>query len=202
MSADGYEVVSSERLAEGKVIALRRDHLRMRDGTEFAREVVEHPGAVGIVAVDDDDRVVLVNQYRHPVRARLDELPAGLLDKDGEPALDAAKRELAEEAHMQAREWHVLADLQPSPGMSDEAIRLYLARGLSADEAEGFDAEHEETELTVSRVPLDEAIRRITTGELTNASAVAGILAAARALANEWAGLRPADAPWPARPGH
>jgi ADP-ribose pyrophosphatase len=194
--------VSSERLAEGKVIAVRRDVLRMPDGTEFAREVVEHPGAVGIVALDDEGNVVLVNQYRHPVGARLDELPAGLLDKSGEPALEAAKRELAEEAHIQAREWNVLVDLHTSPGMSNEAIRIYLARGLSDAEADGFDAEHEEADLTVERVPLAEAIQRVTTGGLTNASAVAGLFALAYSQANDWRGLRPADAPWPARPGH
>lgn len=201
MSAD-YEVVSSERLAQGKVIAVRRDHLRMADGTEFAREVVEHPGAVGVVALDDEDRVLLVNQYRHPVGARLDELPAGLLDKDGEPALEAARRELVEEAQVSAEQWDVLVDLHPSPGMSDEAIRLYLARGLSDARDDDFDPEHEEADLTVSRVPLDEAAERIARGEITNAAAVAGILAAIRARADGWAGLRPADAPWPARPGH
>lgn len=201
MSA-GYEVVSSERLAQGKVIAVRRDHLRMDDGTEFAREIVEHPGAVGVVALDEDGRVLLVNQYRHPVRGRLDELPAGLLDKDGEPALEAAKRELAEEAHVQAEQWHVLVDLHPSPGMSDEAIRIYLARGISPAEDDDFDPEHEEVELTVERVPLPDALARAMRGELTNAAAVAGLLAAAQAEASDWAGLRPADAPWPARPGH
>ena len=197
-----YDVVSSERLAQGKVIALRRDRLRTADGTEFVREVVEHPGAVGVVAMDDEDRVLLVNQYRHPVATRLDELPAGLLDKEGEPALEAAKRELAEEAHVQADEWHVLVDLHPSPGMSNEAIRIYLARGLAPAEADGFDPQHEEADLTVERVALDEALDRVTTGQLTNAAAVAGLLAAAHARANGWAGLRPADSPWPARPGH
>ena len=201
MSGD-YEVVSSERLAQGKVISVRRDHLRTADGTEFAREVVEHPGAVGVVALDEQDRVLLVNQYRHPVGARLDELPAGLLDKDGEPALEAARRELVEEAQVSAEQWHVLVDLHPSPGMSDEAIRLYLARGLSDAKDDDFDPEHEEADLTVSRVPLSEAVERIGRGEITNAAAVAGILAADHARAAGWATLRPADAPWPARPGH
>jgi ADP-ribose pyrophosphatase len=198
--SNDYEVVSTERLAQGKVIAVRRDHLRMTDGTEFAREVVEHPGAVGVVAIDDDGRVLLVNQYRHPVGERLDELPAGLLDKPGEPPLEAAQRELIEEAHMRAEDWQVLVDLHPSPGMSDEAIRIYLARGLSAAEDDEFDPEHEEVDLTVEQVPLAEAVHRVLTGELTNAAAVAGLLAAARAQAAGWEGLRPPDAPWPARP--
>jgi ADP-ribose pyrophosphatase len=140
--------------------------------------------------------VVLVTQYRHPVGRRLEELPAGLLDVDGESALEAAKRELFEEAALRAEDWRVLLDLYTSPGMTDEAIRIYLARGLSATTAH-FAAEHEELELTVTRVPLASAVRRALAGQITNAAAVAGILAAAVAIADE---LRPAEAPWPARP--
>ena len=140
---DEYETVASETVFEGRIITVRRDEVRMSDGSTSVREIVEHPGAVGIVALDDDGNVVLVNQYRHPVRARLDELPAGLLDVEGEPALTAAQRELAEEARLGADEWHVLVDLQTSPGFSDEAIRIYLARGLH-DVDDGFEPEHEE----------------------------------------------------------
>jgi ADP-ribose pyrophosphatase len=191
-----YPVVGSELLYTGAVISLRRDRVRMSDDSVVEREVVVHPGAVGIVALDTEGRVLLVTQYRHPVRRRLDELPAGLLDKDGEPPLDAAKRELAEEAGVSAREWHVLVDLNPSPGMSDEAIRIYLARGIEDAVDDGFTPENEELTLTVSRVPLDEAIGRIWQGRLTNAAAVTGLLAVARAQADDWSGLRPADAPW------
>jgi 8-oxo-dGDP phosphatase len=167
------------------------------------REVVDHPGAVGVVALDDDGTVLLVNQYRHPVRARLDELPAGLLDVDGEPALLAAQRELAEEAAVTATDWHVLVDLYTSPGMTNEAIRIFLARGLApVPDEERFKPQHEEITLTVHRVPLSDAVGRVFAGELTNAAAVAGILATAHGAASGWAGLRPADAPWPARPGH
>jgi len=200
--ADGvaaYEVVSSEPIFRGSVIGLRRDEVRMSDGSLVHREVVEHPGAVGIVAIDADDRVLLVNQYRHPMRRRLDELPAGLLDKDGEPPLEAARRELAEEAGVRASDWHVLVDLNPSPGMSDEAIRIYLARGIEAVD-ESFTPEHEEIDLTVSRVPLDEAAARALTGDITNAAAVAGILAAKLGRDEGWARVRPADALWPTRP--
>ena len=130
------------------------------------------------------------------MRARLDELPAGLLDVEGESPLDAAKRELAEEARLRADEWHVLVDLQTSPGMTDEAIRIYLARGLHAVD-DGFEAEHEEITMTFAREPLTEAVRRVFSGALTNAAAVAGILAAVHGHAD----LRPADAPWPSRPG-
>jgi len=195
----GYEVLGSEPIFRGHVIGLRRDQVRMSDGSVVDREVVEHPGAVGIVAVDDEGCVLLVNQYRHPLLKRLDELPAGLLDKDGEPPLDAAHRELSEEAGVRAAEWHVLVDLNPSPGMSDEAIRIYLARGIEPAD-EHFSPEHEEIDLTVSRVPLDTAVERALRGDITNAAAVAGILAAYIARGEGWARLRPADAPWPGQP--
>jgi ADP-ribose pyrophosphatase len=201
MTQHEYVVDGTERLYDGRVISLRRDHVRMSDGAVADREIVEHPGAVGVVAVDDDGRVLIVQQYRHPVRARLDELPAGLLDVDGEPALQAAQRELAEEAATIAADWHVLVDLYTSPGMTDEAIRIYLARDLRpVPEDERHDPEHEEIELTVERVPLTDALQRVFAGEITNAAAIAGLLAAAQAAERGWAGLRPADAPWPARP--
>jgi 8-oxo-dGTP pyrophosphatase MutT (NUDIX family) len=201
--SDDYPVLATESIFTGNVISLHLDRVLMSDGTEAVREVVEHPGAVGVVALDDDGAILLVNQYRHPVRARLDELPAGLLDVDGEPALLAAQRELAEEAAVTASDWHVLVDLYTSPGMSNEAIRLFLARGLApVPDAERFQPEHEEITLTVHRVSLDDALGRVFAGELTNAAAVAGILATAHGVASGWAGLRPADAPWPARPGH
>jgi 8-oxo-dGTP pyrophosphatase MutT (NUDIX family) len=197
---DPYDVIGSKRKYQGKIITLRVDEIRMSDGSVVEREVVAHPGAVAIVALDDEGKVVLVNQYRPAVKARLDELPAGLLDVDGEPALEAAKRELAEETGLAAEEWNVLVDLLSSPGMTDEAVRIYLARGLSAID-NGFQAEHEELTMSVYREPLSEAIRRVLAGSVTNASAVAGILAAVHGRATGWRDLRPADAPWPARPG-
>jgi 8-oxo-dGDP phosphatase len=201
MSDYDYPVVESQLIFRGRVITLRTDEVRMSDGSLSRREVVRHPGAVAIVALDDDDNVVLVRQYRHPVGAYLLELPAGLLDVEGEPALDAARRELYEEAALTAHDWHVLLDLYPSPGMSDEAIRVYLARGLAAV-AERFVPEHEEITLTVSRLPLADAIELALDGRLANASAVAGVLAASVARAQGWRQLRAADTPWPARPGH
>ena len=130
VSIDQYEVLDSQRLFTGRVISLRTDEVRMSDGSVSTREIVEHPGAVAIVALDDDDNVVLVRQYRHPVGEYVVELPAGLLDVDGESALAAAQRELFEEAALTASDWDLLVDLLPSPGMSDEAIRVFLARGL------------------------------------------------------------------------
>jgi ADP-ribose pyrophosphatase len=197
-----YQVIDSTTVFEGAIISVRRDTIRMPDGSTAEREIVDHPGAVGILAIDADDRVVMVNQYRPALRMRLNELPAGLLDVEGEPALDAARRELAEEASLQADDWHVLLDLHTSPGFSDEAIRIYLARGLSAARhPDGFVVEGEEVDMTVTRVPLDDALRGALAGQITNAAAAAGIVAAAVARTMDWRGLRPADAPWPARPG-
>jgi ADP-ribose pyrophosphatase len=196
---DAYDVVGSETKFQGQVIAVRVDDVRMSDGSVAKREIVSHPGAVGVVALDDEGKIVLVNQYRPAVQARMDELPAGLLDVDGESALDAAKRELAEEAGLAADEWNVLVDLCTSPGMSDEAVRIFLARGLHAAPSD-FEAEHEELTLTATREPLAEAVRRALSGGMTNAAAVAGVLATVHGRATGWRDLRPADAPWPARP--
>jgi ADP-ribose pyrophosphatase len=197
-----YEVLGSETLFDGKIISVRRDDVRMSDGSTAQREVVAHPGAVSVVALDDDGNVVIVNQYRHPVGARLDELPAGLLDVKGEAPLDAAKRELAEEAALVADEWNVLIDLHSSPGISSEAIRVYLARGLkAAPDNDKFHPEGEELNLHVDREPLSHAVRRVLAGGITNAIAVAGVLAAIHGRATGWRDLRPADAPWPSRRG-
>jgi ADP-ribose pyrophosphatase len=193
-----YEVLDSERVFEGKVIALRRDHLSMPGDTTAWRDVVEHPGSVAVVALDDSDAVVVVRQYRHPIRRELDELPAGILDKEGEPAVETAKRELAEEAGLAADEWHVLVDLLTTPGMSDEASRIFLARGLR--EVDRDVQEHEEAELTSFRVPLTELVDGVLSGRYENSLLVAGALAADRARRDGFAGLRPADSSWPARP--
>ncbi len=199
MSAS-YPVVASRPVHRGRLLGLRVDTVRMSDGSLAEREVVTHPGAVVVVALDDDGNVVLVNQYRHAVGQRLDELPAGLLDMADESAVEAARRELAEEAGLAAGEWQVLVDLHPSPGFCDEAVRVFLARHLRPSSADGFEPEHEELTLSCRRVPLAEAVAMARRGSLTNSAAVAGVLAAAHAAEHGWSGLRPADAPWPARP--
>jgi ADP-ribose pyrophosphatase len=196
---DAYEVVGSDQKFTGKLLSLRVDDVRMPDGAVAQREIVTHPGAVAIVALDEDGKIVLVNQYRPAIGAQLDELPAGLLDVEGESALEAAKRELAEEAHLRADEWNVLVDIHPSPGSTTEAVRVFLARDLSASDEE-YAGEHEESTMTVSREPLPDAVRRALTGGITSSPAVAGILAAVHGRATGWRDLRPADAPWSARP--
>lgn len=194
-----HQVVSTETVYAGRIISVRRDEVSMPGETTSVRDVVEHPGAVGVVALDEQGRVLLVNQYRHPVRRRLAELPAGLLDVAGEPALETARRELAEEAGHAADSWHVLVDTLTSSGMTDEAIRVYLARGLR--EVERDVQEHEELDLTISWMPLGEAADRVLAGEIENGMAAVGILAADRAARNGFTGLRPADAPWRSRKG-
>ncbi|MGI8679294.1 MAG: NUDIX domain-containing protein [Jatrophihabitans sp.] len=197
---DDYEVLDSQMMFDGRIVQVRRDEVRMIDGSTAHREVIVHPGAVAVVALDDNGQVVLVNQYRHPVKARLDELPAGLLDVAGEHALDAAKRELVEEADLSATRWNVLLDLHSSPGISNEAVRVFLARGLIPAHADGFVREHEEAAMRVVREPLAEAVRRALGGAITNSIAVAGLLAAVHGRATDWRNLRAADAPWAARP--
>ncbi len=198
----GFDVVGSRHAYRGKVIGLRVDEVRMPDGSVAIREVVEHPGAVAVVALDEAGRVVLIRQYRHPAGGYLVELPAGLLDVAGEAAVATARRELFEETGLRADRWHTLVDVRTSPGMTDEAARVFLARDLSdVPDAERHVGVEEETDLGVHRVDLDRAVTSVLAGEVENALAVAGLLAAVRARDAGWAGLRPADAPWPARHG-
>jgi 8-oxo-dGDP phosphatase len=200
--AHEFRVLSSTPRFSGNVVSLVSDEILLPGGEASVRDYVVHPGAVAVAAVDDDGRIVLLRQYRHPVRAELWELPAGLLDVAGEPALETARRELWEEADLRASGWDVLADLLTTPGGSDEAIRVYLARGLSTvEDAERHTRTAEEAVMTVERVDLDTAVGMVLDGTIQNATCAVGVLAAARARENGFTGLRPADAPWPARAG-
>ena len=197
-----YDVVSSRVAYRGRVLTLRVDEVRMPGGGTAVREVVEHLGAVAVVALDSDGRVVLIRQYRHAVGRHLVELPAGLLDVEGEPALETARRELFEEAALRAGRWDTLADVINSPGFSDESVRIFLARDLAdVPEAERHAGVEEESDLDVHRVDLDEAVRAALAGEIENGIALIGLLAAARARDAGWAPLRPPGADWRARPG-
>ncbi len=169
----------------------------MPGGKIVNREVVEHYGAVGVVALDDDDNIPMVYQYRHPFGRRLWELPAGLLDVHGEAPHLTAARELQEEAGLKADTWQVLADLDSTPGFSDESVRVYLATGLTdVGRPEGHD---EEADMTLQWYPLTEAVRRVFSGEIVNSLAVSGILAAF-AVRKGLAQPRPVDAPWLDKP--
>jgi 8-oxo-dGDP phosphatase len=189
-----YEVVASEEIYTGRIISLRKDTVAMPGGGTSDREVVHHPGAVGVVALDDQDRVVMVRQYRHAVGEHLWELPAGLRDVDGEPPVDSARRELAEETQLAAARWSLLVTQHPSPGFCDELIQLYLAEGLTeVARPDGFVVEHEELDMTVERVPLAEAVQWVFDGKVRNALAVIGLLAAAQVRATS-PRLRPLEA--------
>jgi 8-oxo-dGDP phosphatase len=192
-----FETVSSETVYEGSILALRVDRVRMPGGGTAKREVVEHYGAVAVAAVDADRRVAMVYQYRHPVGRRLWELPAGLLDAFGEDPLATAKRELQEEAGLAARDWRVLVDTASSPGFSDESVRTYLAMGLS--EVDRPDPEDEEADLSLHWFSLEDAAGMVLAGEIVNASAAAGVLAAYAAVIDSKP-TRPVNATWPDRP--
>jgi len=196
-AAEHWQVLDSVPRARSHVVALRTDLVLMPDGSSAERDVVVHPGAVGIVALDDDDRVLMIRQYRHPVGRMLWEIPAGLRDVAGEPIAVTAERELLEETGYRARDWRVLVDYFSSPGMTDERLRVYLARGLSEiDHAErGFVPQHEEAHLLLDWVPLDRAVELFLAGDLHNGVAAVGILSAYAARRHGFAGLRPVDAP-------
>ena len=192
-----FETASSETLYTGKIFALRRDQVRMPGGKVVTREVVEHFGAVAVVAVDDDGNIPMVYQYRHALGRRLWELPAGLLDVGGEPAHLTAARELKEEAGLEAGTWRVLVDLDSTPGFSDESVRVYLATELT--EVARPEAHDEEADMKLQWYSLAEATQRVLTGEIVNAIAVAGILAA-HAVTDGVAQPRPVDSPWTDQP--
>ncbi len=197
MAEHSFETISSEILYTGNIFALRRDQVRMPGDHVVTREVVEHFGAVAVVALDDEGNVALVYQYRHALGRRLWELPAGLLDVDGEAPHLTAARELQEEAGLRADTWRVLVDLDSTPGFSDESVRVYLATGLS--EVERPEAHHEEADLQLEWFPLSDAVTKVFGGEIVNAIAVAGLLAA-HTVSGGFAEPRPVDSPWTDRP--
>jgi ADP-ribose pyrophosphatase len=183
----GYPVRASHERFAGPVFRLVTDEVRMPDGQYVNRDYLVHIGAVGVVALDLDGKVVLVRQYRHPLRRQLWELPAGLADVAGEDVQATAARELAEEADLIAARWDRLIDVHTSPGCSNEMIRIFLARDLTpVPEAQLHVRTHEEAQMTTSWFDLDEAVRMVFAGEITNAAAVTGLLAAARVRDQDW----------------
>ena len=195
--AEQWPVLDSAEHVRTHLVTVRTDRVLMPDGTAAERDVVVHPGAVAIVALDDDDRVLMIRQYRHPVGRLLWEIPAGLRDVDGEPVHLTAQRELLEETGYRAREWHVLVDYFSSPGFSTERLRVFLARDLAElpDSERDFVRQHEEASLEYAWVPIEQAVGLLLAGDLHNGPAVVGILSAYAARRDGFAGLRPASAP-------
>ena len=195
--AGSWPVTESSVLARGRIVTVREDRVRLPDGEVVGRELVEHPGAVAVVALDELDRVLLIRQYRHPVAATLWVIPAGLRDVHGEALVETARRELAEETGYRAADWRVLADFLSSPGISTERLRVFLARDLTVVPAEEreYVRQHEEAYLKVAWVPLDEVVRGILSGDLHNGVAMVGVLAAYAARADDFRTLRHAGAP-------
>ncbi|WP_421084712.1 NUDIX domain-containing protein [Rothia nasimurium] len=195
-------ITSRSTRFEGYVWDVIREGIALEEGAEpFERDFLLHPGAVAVLALNDKNEVLLINQYRHPVRANLWEIPAGLLDIDGEPPQQAAARELAEETDLQAGQWDTLMEFYNSPGGMGETCRIYLARNLSQIPAEQREERvHEEAEIVLRWVPLEEAVQAVLTGRIHNAASTNAILAADAAVRRNFSTLYPADAPFTAHP--
>ncbi|MGH3688561.1 MAG: NUDIX domain-containing protein [Microbacterium sp.] len=174
------EVLQSDLVYEGRVWDVRSDRVRYGDG-EIVRQYVDHTGAVAIVALDDAGRVLLIQQYRHPIRHRDWELPAGLLDVEGEEPLEAARRELAEEADLIAAHWEPLISSWTTPGGNDEIIHVFLATGVEAA-GTAHDREDEEADIRVEWVPLADAVAGVLEGRMRNGILAIGVLAASQRL--------------------
>ncbi|GIF26865.1 ADP-ribose pyrophosphatase [Actinoplanes tereljensis] len=187
-----HETVSRSSRYAGPIFTVFTDQVTMSSGNTATRDVVQAKGAVGVVAIDDVGRVALICQYRHAVGGRLWELPAGLRDVAGEDLVVGAARELAEEADLRAGRWDLLIDLHTSPGFTDESIRIFLARELTpVPDADRHNRTDEEADIETAWFDLDEAVAMVFRGEITNAAAVGGVLATARARDEGWATLRP-----------
>lgn len=195
---DPRPVEERRLIHRGAVWNIVQDRVDLGEAGVVTRDIMDHPGAVGIIALDSADRVLVLQQYRHPTGSLLWEVPAGLMDHPGEDPLAAAKRELAEEADLTAATWNVVVDFYTSPGGSTEPLRVYLARGLApVPEAERYVRGEEELGMPTGWVSLDDLVAAILGGHVHNPTIVSGALAAYASRAGGWASLRPGDAPWP-----
>ena len=188
-------VTSTRTIYNGRVWDVRQEVFDYA-GSELTRDYVAHTGAVAVLVLGENENVLAIQQYRHPVRLREWEIPAGLLDISGESPLECAKRELAEEADLVAETWHLLADYATSPGGSDEIIRIFLARDVRATDAP-HEREGEESDMVVRWVPLSTAVESVLAGHVSNSIFTIAMLSADASRNREWSTLREADAPWP-----
>ena len=196
--AHDFKVLSSQLLFDARIIAVRKDELAMPNEQVAYRDVVEHMGAVAVAAVNNAGEIAMVHQYRHAVKRRLWELPAGLLDVKDESELAGAQRELVEEAGLKAAQWSVLADIVTSPGFCEETARVYLAQDLTeVERPEAFG--DEEADMDFAWIKLDEAVAKVLAGEINNSIAVTGIFAAWQVL-NGHGQARDVTAPFDLRP--
>jgi 8-oxo-dGDP phosphatase len=177
------DVVDSDLVYAGKVWDVRSDTFRYNDA-DLVRQYVDHPGASAVVALDDRERVLLIQQYRHPIRHRDWEIPAGLLDMDGESPEDTARRELDEEADLTASDWTSLVSVFTTPGGNDEVVHIFLARGL-APTGGAFDRFAEEADIRTEWVALTDVVTAVLEGRMRNGILAAGVLAAAERLRRE-----------------
>lgn len=192
-------ILQTHQIWQGHIVSVHEETVELRPGIQpVTRQFVRHPGAVAIVALRGaagEEEILLERQYRHPIRAHLWEIPAGLLDVDGEDYLSAAQRELAEETDLKAGRWNVLADYFNSPGGYTESLRIFLAQDLSFS-GQVFERVDEERDMVTVWMPLEDAVTAVLEGRFHNPSTVVGVLAAHTARERGWADLRPADAPW------
>lgn len=165
-----WQVTATKTPFTGNKTSVRTDDVVMPDGTVVRRDYQVHPGSVAVLALDEENRVLVLRQYRHPVRHKLWEIPAGLLDIPGENPLHAAQRELYEEAYAKAEDWRVLTDVYTTPGGCDEAVRIFLARQLSEADCERYLVSEEESDMELARVPLQELVRGCSPGTCTTAA--------------------------------
>lgn len=193
---------SQETMFEGYVWDVVREEISLTEDSEpFRRDYLAHWGAVAVAALNEKNQILLINQYRHPVRMNLWEIPAGLLDMEGEEAHLAAARELAEEADLRAETWNTLCEFHMSPGGSAESMRIYLARNLSEiPREEQEERREEEAEIVTRWVDLDEAVEAVLSGRIHNPAATHAILAVDAAARRNFDHLKPADTPWAAHP--
>jgi len=174
----GFRALDEQAVYDGWIIRVVKGRFEAPDGTTFERDVVHHPGAVAVVPIDGDD-IILVRQYRSAVDSLMWEIPAGLRDVDGEPPVETAQRELVEEVGMTAGSLELITSVHNSVGFCDEQIHIYLGTDLTVTNRATTDSP-EEVEMEIARIPLLEADAMISSGQITDAKTVIGILAALR----------------------